>query len=246
MEDPMELFAITDKGIVRPDNQDSFASEKIGKRSIVVVCDGMGGARAGALASNISVRAFMEHVRACLTDETQFAPAEVVLAEAAGYANIRVYDRSRTDPDCRGMGSTLVAAVIDNGTAHVVNVGDSRAYVISGGKAKQVTHDHSFVQELVDRGEISPDEARSHPRKNIITQALGSSLSVKPDIFCSELALNDVLLLCSDGLSNTVAEEEIAEICSHDDSAESFCRSLIDLALERGAPDNITVAVYRA
>jgi protein phosphatase len=240
----MKFFGLTDKGKVRKDNQDSFATEKLGRASLcAVVCDGMGGANAGSIASSTAVEAFAGTVKAQVDGGAEL---DAAVTEAAKAANTRVYERSISDSECRGMGTTLVGVAIKAKKTVVFNVGDSRAYLISDGKISRVTSDHSLVQELVRSGEISAEQARTHPRKNIITRAVGIAPEVKCDIFTPELKIGDMMLICSDGLSNVLRDEEMLDIYKKNHDVRAFCRALMKAALAGGAPDNVTVvAVLR-
>jgi len=242
----MNAFGITDKGNVRAVNQDAFDlfTDPEKDQALLVLCDGMGGEKAGEIASSMACSRFMAHGREAFSGSV--VPLSVDIArEAAAWANLSVYDKAYTDERCSGMGTTLVAAVINRSDAAVVNVGDSRCYWLAEGQLQQVTRDHSWVQEQVDMGTISRSEARSHPRKNLITRAVGLQRRIRSDIFRIDLREGDRLLLCSDGLSNLLTEEEIRRILSADDSEERICRQLLRLALQRGAPDNVTVLVLR-
>ncbi len=248
----MVYFGLTDKGKVRSDNQDCFIAERVpAKKSLIVaLCDGMGGHKAGELASNLSNRAFVSKVYAKLTSRVRRAPDyEAILLEACREANTISYDYSRFDEQFNGMGTTIVGGVInDNGNGYIINVGDSRAYHISPstGSIYQITRDHSLVEELMEVGAITKEQARNHPRKNVITRALGSEPTVEPDYFEISLLPGDVLLLCSDGLSNTVTDLEILDYAMEYQDPELLCRSLMSKTLIRGAKDNVTiVAVVR-
>ena len=241
----MRVFGQTDIGKVRQENQDAwrFYMSEDGAECAVAVGDGMGGARAGSVASGIGAEAFISHVRSCLELTERSAPDEIV-RDAAAFANLRIYDRAFGDPDCRGMGTTLVGVLVLGSAAAVVNVGDSRAYCLAAdGTLSRVTRDHSLVEEMVDKGRLTPEEARRHPRRNIITRALGMEPEVRCDIFLLTSEPGERLLLCTDGLSNQVQESEIARILGESDRPEDSCRKLVELALERGAPDNVTAAV---
>lgn len=240
----MEAFGLTDKGKVRKENQDAFIVEIIEERGMAVlaVCDGMGGARAGSVASKLGIETFVEHVLACLNEGSGREISDIT-REAASYANMKIYDRSYSDMSCRGMGTTLVGAIITDGGCVIVNVGDSRAYHISEGAVRRVTRDHSLVEDMVERGDLTREQAQTHPRKNLITRALGVEPGVMCDVFKMELKPNDLLLLCSDGLSNVVDEDELLPYAEKSGTPEELCRTLVDLTLERGAPDNVTVVV---
>jgi len=236
----MEFWGITDKGAVRSQNQDAYALRKLSDgRTLAVVCDGMGGARAGNIASAMTVETFSDAV------DTIAAEPPQRLGQAAVRANELVFHRAVVDTDCTGMGTTLVAALMEEGMAHLINVGDSRAYHVSEKGIRQITRDHSVVEDLVKSGRLTREEARNHPRKNLITRALGCEPQLRADLFSEELREGDHLLLCSDGLSNLVTEQEILYEVIHGGSADTCCRRLLDIALHRGAPDNVTVVLVR-
>ena len=240
----MRACGKTDVGLRRHENQDTFAVEQGKKLLIAVVCDGMGGVHGGEIASAVAADSFMQYAEDMRRREP-ISDAAQVLREAAAYANLKVYDRAFRDESCRGMGTTLVAALVRPEDAAVVNIGDSRCYWLADGQLQQVTRDHSLVQSMVDRGLITEDEARSHPRKNVIMRAVGLERTIRSDIFRLDIRPGDALLLCSDGLSNLVdaGEMESFLLASSDDDA--VCRKLLRMALDRGAPDNVTLALVR-
>ena len=243
----MKLFGVTDIGCHRKDNQDSYAfCELSDQAAVLVVCDGMGGARAGSVASAVATEAFIAAV------EEQFAHGtpeddpgwwEDILSVACDRANRQVYELSQTNPEYQGMGTTLVAALALPGESHVVNVGDSRCYLLEHGMIRQVTVDHSLVQLLVDRGEITAEEARVHPRKNLITRALGVDSEVACDLLRIETGPGSRLLLCSDGLTNVLTDQVLLHASMDEAEPEGLCRSLLRMTLEQGAPDNVTVVL---
>lgn len=243
----MKSFGLTDKGAVRKDNQDSFIIEKCDAAdcTILALCDGMGGAKAGEIASRISNKAFVSFVYERLTSRgRKKIPLPQMLEEACREANGVSYEYSMFDEMYRGMGSTIVGGVIkNNGNGYIINVGDSRAYLISpdAGCITQITRDHSLIQELVESGVITKEQAKTHPQKNVITRAVGSEATVKADVFPVSIGADDVLLLCSDGLTNTLEENEILEAAKENRSPEALCRYLMRKALNRGARDNVTV-----
>ena len=241
----MRYFALSDVGKRRKENQDSWLSymNSCADEFAMVVCDGMGGERAGRTASVLAVESFIEHVRACLSQTKRPAP-DTIIRDAASYANIRLFDHAFNRPECRGMGTTLVAALILGSMTAIINIGDSRAYLIEqGGGISRVTNDHSFVEELVARGKLTREQAKKHPRRNEITRALGVDPEVESDVFLLNPAKGDRILLCTDGLSNQLSDEEIAEFVLNAESPENACRTLVDAVLDRGAPDNVTAAV---
>ena len=245
----MNGFGLTDCGKTRFENQDSFLIENCEKAScsILVLCDGMGGANAGGLASQLSAKAFANYVFHHLSNYSlRLSDYPRIMREACEEANGVAYAYSQFGDHLSGMGTTLVAAVLKkNGSGYILNVGDSRAYLLHRRTLKQISKDHSLVAELLDAGIITEEQAAHHPQKNVITRALGSEQHVDADVFPVSLIPGDSLLLCSDGLSNIVPEMEIEAVLTDSESAESACRDLMELALSRGAPDNVTIVVWK-
>lgn len=240
----MKSFGITDKGKVRKENQDSYIIENCDRRNSVVIaiCDGMGGAKAGDLASQLACKAFVSGVYEALISPKAFTEnQEKILKASCADANGVVYEYSGFDPNYNGMGTTLVGGIITKRRAHLVNIGDSRAYQLSRDGIYQITRDHSYVNDLIALGAITPEEALHHPKKNIITRALGVDNSVEADYYIADLGKGDCILLCSDGLSNMVSDEEIYTAYKTNKKPEYICRSLMSMALERGARDNVSV-----
>lgn len=238
----MQVWGVTDRGAVRQQNQDAYAAKVLEDgRVVALVCDGMGGARAGNVASTLAVERFMEE----FLKPGQDGPDEERLGHAASAANQAVYDRSVHDADCAGMGTTLVAVLAGEREAVVLNEGDSRCYHINRDSIILVTRDHSLVEDLVERGELTREQARTHPHKNLITRALGAEPDLMADCFHQPLAEGDCLLLCSDGLSNVVNEQEMLYEVIHGSGDEACCRRLLDIALSRGAPDNVTAVLVK-
>lgn len=243
----MQVFGITDRGCVRAENQDNFRVllAEDGSWAVLVLCDGMGGAHGGQTASTIATETFLTEAKELLAGSDSLdLPA--LVRRAASMANLGVYERGITDPECSGMGTTLVAVVCRGEETAVANIGDSRCYWYRSGRIRQITRDHSLVRDMIERGVITEKEARTHPRKNIITRAVGLEETVKCDVFLPEMQEGDVLLLCSDGLSNMVQATEICDTITELSVGEECCAELLELALERGAPDNVTVVLlYR-
>ncbi len=243
----MKSFGLTDKGSVRKDNQDCFIIERCDAQSCLVLalCDGMGGAKAGGLASQLSNKAFVSYLYGRLSARVKKRfDYEALLREACTEANGVAHEYSRFDEAFYGMGTTLVGGIVKyDGNGYIVNVGDSRAYLIAPRKKQisQITTDHSLVEELLEYGAITAEQARVHPQKNVITRALGVDSRVEPDFFRFTLKSGEILLLCSDGLSNTVSDEELLSFAEKTQEPEELCRRLLDCALERGARDNVTV-----
>jgi protein phosphatase len=241
----MEIFGQTDIGRARRANQDAFGTRVYGGTVVAVVCDGMGGANAGDVAAELAVGSFLDSMDAYFSAGAPDGPPEQAVAEAVLRADGIVYERAETDEDCRGMGTTLVAAVVSGDGAVVVNVGDSRAYHVSDGSALRVTRDHSVVEDMVARGEITLEQARRHPNRNLITRALGAGSGEAPDIFRLTLRRGDYLVLCSDGLSNLLTGDELSAETRRGGELSALCSRLIEEALRRGAPDNVTVVAVK-
>lgn len=241
----MKAFGITDKGAVRKENQDAFRFLLSEREDTLcaILCDGMGGAQAGSIASTMAVDTFMSHAGNSLDSSSAPADMRQILMESVNYANIKVYDRSFADFTCMGMGCTLVAMLVNGKRCMVANVGDSRAYLLAKGSIQQISRDHSLVEEMVERGEITAEEARNHPRKNVITRAIGVEASVRCDIFDLKFPSGSRILLCSDGLSNLLSDKEILAISEANEDVEKAAQLMLELALERGAPDNVTVFI---
>ena len=238
----MQVWGVTDRGAVRQQNQDAYAAKVLEDgRAIALVCDGMGGARAGNVASTMAVELFMEE----FLKPGQEGPVEEQMGHAASVANQAVFQRSATDPECAGMGTTMVAVLAGAEEAVILNEGDSRCYHINDEGIVLVTRDHSLVEDLVERGELTREQARTHPHKNLITRALGAEPVLMADCFRQPLAAGDCLLLCSDGLSNVVNEQEMLYEVVHGGETEQCCQRLLNIALSRGAPDNVTVVLIK-
>ncbi len=243
----MKSFGITDRGKVRKDNQDSFIIKEVDAKDCIIValCDGMGGAKAGGLASTLSNKAFVAEVDAKLNSRRKKEPDyQAVLKGACSEANNVAYEYSQFDEQFNGMGTTIVGGVIKNdGSGYIINVGDSRAYHISrrSNSIYQITKDHSLVEELLEFGAITREQAKVHPQRNVITRALGSEEQVEADYFEFTLQSGDILLLCSDGLSNIISEFEMLDYAKEYPEPELLCGALVSKALNRGARDNVTV-----
>lgn len=242
----MNSWAVTDKGIVRNQNQDAFYTYNSPDNdlSILMVCDGMGGAKAGNVASELAIQVFKAEAKNTLPKvSTENIPDE--LKRCIALSNKAVYELSQTDIDCRGMGTTLVAAVVKGNMLYAANVGDSRAYLINDDEIRQITRDHSLVEDMVERGDITREESRIHPNKNLITRAVGTLDTVECDTFTLNIKEGDYVLLCSDGLTNLVPDEELRRMVIESSSIKECCDSLLNAALQCGAPDNVTIVLYQ-
>lgn len=237
----MEAWGLTDVGNVRSQNQDAFRIVELGKDALLaVVCDGMGGAKSGNVASRLASEVFSEEVKRSFSADLTPDEAEQMLRAAAKLANISVFEQSQLSEDYAGMGTTLVAALTYPRATLVLNIGDSRAYLINADGVQCITRDHSVVEMMVQRGELTPEQAKTHPSKNLITRAVGTEETVISDVFRVETEPEDCILLCSDGLSNQMADQEILFEVVHGARRDDCCRRLLEIAKNRGAPDNVT------
>ena len=243
----MEFWGTTDSGKVRRQNQDVVRTlcDESKDIAVLVVCDGMGGANAGNIASALAADAFMDIMGECLEENAGRSDIAAKMAQAVIAANRAVYEKSILDDELSGMGTTLVAAASSADGEVVVNVGDSRAYHVTKSSIKQITKDHSVVEEMIARGDLTRAEARRHPNKHLITRALGPCSDEAPDIFYPDLEDGDHILLCTDGLSNIVLDSEILFELQRGVSVRETCERLVGMALSRGAPDNVTAAILR-
>lgn len=240
----MNVYGLTDIGSVRESNQDCFATSVDGATPVwAVVCDGMGGANGGYFASS-TVSAAFSHSMDISFEGLKTKQIENILLDAVKTANASVYKTACEQPDLSGMGTTLVAAIVAGDNASIVHVGDSRAYSIVDGKISKLTNDHSVVQQLVELGQITEEEARVHPEKNMITRAVGVKEDVEPEITTYKLKKNEAILLCTDGLTNLVDDNEILEVVKNDNDFDAV-KELVSLAISRGGNDNITVVIIK-
>lgn len=219
-------------GLVRKQNEDSF----VAGNGLYAVCDGMGGARAGEVASET----------ACRTLLTERPTGEEDLRRSVDLANRAIVRQGISDPHLFGMGTTMTAAVGREGGLLFAHIGDSRAYLLHEGALRQVTEDHSLVGELMRRGQLTPEEAAAHPHRSVITRALGTEPDVRPDVFALDLEPGDRVLFCSDGLSGMVADEELGRVLGESDDPQAVADALVQAALAGGGEDNITVVVVMA
>ena len=242
----MQYWGITDQGCVREQNQDIYQIENLGKDTVLcVVCDGMGGAKAGNVASALATEIFVEEVRKNWKNDMDRAQIEHLLRSATKEANFRVYDYSQQHAECMGMGTTLVAALIKGKDASIVNVGDSRAYHIRQNNIQKITVDHSLVEMMVLRGELTPEEAKTYPGKNYITRAVGTENAAEADLFQVDMEDGEYMLLCSDGLSNLLDDQELLFEVVHGENKAKCCEALLEIAKDRGAPDNVTCVLVQ-
>lgn len=235
----LKTFSITNVGMKRTLNQDYlFSSEEpVGcLPNLFIVADGMGGHKAGDYASRLATTTVVERI-----GKSEEGEPKEVLGEAIAIANELVRKKAAELPEMDGMGTTIVAATCIGQKLLVANVGDSRLYIINGRKIRQITRDHSWVEEMVRRGEISREAARIHPDKNIITRAIGAEDTVNVDFFCETLQEDDVILMCTDGLTNMLEDDEIVRILEKSRDVVEKAEELVNGANEKGGKDNISV-----
>ena len=237
----MQCWGLTDPGCVRAQNQDAYQIEELDRNTrLCVVCDGMGGAKSGNVASSLALDVFVQEIKRTWNHSLSTAKIDQMLRGAVKLANFTVYDQAVQFEEFTGMGTTMVAALISGRDVTIVNVGDSRCYHVNQAGIRQLTTDHSLVQMMVERGELTPELARSYPGKNFITRAIGTETVVECDLYRHRLERGDCLLLCSDGLSNMMDDQEILFEVVHGVNKEQCCQRLLTIAKNRGGPDNIT------
>ena len=243
----MEIWGRTDNGKVRHQNEDTFRTfvDEFRNVAVLVVCDGMGGAKAGEVASAIAAETFMAGLSDRIAELKDPNAVSDAMTSAVLTANRAVFDESIRDESRAGMGTTLTALTSTSAGEIVVNIGDSRAYHITLSAITQITKDHSVVEDMIAKGDITRAQARKHPNKHLITRALGTAEDDAPDIFFLNLYRGDYVLLCSDGLSNTVMDSEMLFQLQSGVSVRDSCEKLVEIALSRGAPDNVTAVLFR-
>lgn len=239
----MEIFSKSHVGLVREENQDNFKSGVVSKKiAWAVVCDGMGGANGGNVASSIAVDYISSKIEELTADDFKNEEIKENLIQILEEANIKIFQEASKNIELTGMGTTCEFILIKKNTLHLVHIGDSRTYIINKDKINQITEDHSVVNEMLKRGDITLEEAKVHPNRNFITRALGIKPRVNVDYIETSFKGNDILLMCTDGLSNYVSEEEIVSILKEKKGNE-ITQELINKALEAGGRDNVTVTV---
>lgn len=238
----MKYVSATDIGLMREENQDMVKVEDFFGNVLAVVCDGMGGERAGQDASRIAIREFFARFNEGYSPELDTIGVRQLMTASISAANSVIYTTARMEYKNFGMGTTCVAAYFDSEYIYFVNIGDSRAYYMDEKGLHQITSDHTFVNMLLQQGKIEPDEVRTHPKRNMLTKAVGVEKIIKPDFFRMKREKKFTILLCSDGLSGYCSDEEIYEIMKST-PLEEVSKALIDLALSKGGRDNITIAI---
>lgn len=240
----MQVVGLTDRGRERPRNEDNLFARADKDFAILAVADGMGGHRAGDVASAIAVEA-MSELWDNLERTVPFSAGEAAeqLRRLASEANERILALAGRDPAKKGMGTTLTAGIIKDRILAIGHIGDSRAYLIKDDSIKALTNDHSLLQQLISSGEVKPEEARNHPQRHILTRALGVGSKPKVDIFEVAIEEGSALLFCTDGLTGLVGEDEILSVFQEEKSPQDKAAALIRLANSRGGYDNITVVI---
>ncbi len=243
----MEWFGLTDKGKVRATNQDIYqiTVREDGGAALIVVCDGMGGANAGNVASRFASEVFINTIEPGLDGELDEGARHELLLNGLQEANNTVYTLAGRQPEFYGMGTTLVAALIKGDKATILNVGDSRAYIVRAEGMEQISLDHSYVEEMRRLGRLTKQDARRHPHKNLITRAVGVEPEVRGDLFDVELEEDNVLMLCTDGLTGMAEDEQIEQTVRQAETLALAGDALLNLAIDGGGRDNITVALFR-
>lgn len=236
----MKVLAASDVGRVRANNEDCFVTGRLEGALYAVVCDGMGGAEGGEIASKIAADTISKQIENSYSQKMRSAAIERMLVSAVTAANLKIHNYA-SENSLEGMGTTVVAAVVKDDCVHIAYDGDSRAYVINE-NIRQLTDDHTYLRELYRLNKITKEEMERDPRKNIITRALGVSEDIDVDAFCEDIESGDLILLCSDGLTNSLSDDAILEI-SKTQPFEKMCEVLINKANENGGKDNITAAL---
>ena len=240
----MQIYYKSDVGLMRKNNQDYCVCEKVSDDLMwAAVCDGMGGANGGNVASSEACKEIGRILKEKLKPDLSDNELEELMEKAVLSANTKVYEMSCFDDDLSGMGTTVELAVVRNGVMNIVHAGDSRVYLIEGDHIVQVTTDHSLVQQLVELGQITQEEARFHPSKNFITRALGVEPELDIDFITVPLESGDIVLICTDGLSNYFSDDELLSAVRSFKANEELAQGLVDIANDCGGSDNITVAV---
>ncbi len=243
----MFICACSDVGKIRDINQDAYYYIEDDKLPIFIVADGMGGHKAGEVASNLAISTIIRHYESSkqkILSKEMFIPQ--FLNESVELANDNLIEEASGDDELKGMGTTVTMCLILDDEVYIGHVGDSRAYLLRNGELSQITQDHSLVGELLRIGSITKDEAVNHPKKNIITRALGSNPKINVDVFNRELQNEDKIILCTDGLTNMVTEEKILEILLSSEIPSAVCSTLVNISNEAGGIDNTTIMIIKA
>ena len=239
----IKTWAITDVGLVRKENQDTYRIARNG--GVCVVCDGMGGAAGGRIASTLAAETYVAELDKVLKPDMTPEQLREASSYAVAMANQAVENRATEDAELSNLGTTLVSAIAYEGGTVITNIGDSRAYYITEAGITRITKDHSLVESMVDHGDITADEARHHPNRNLITRALGRDTNAACDGYIRPMEKGDYILLCTDGLVNTVTDQEMLFEIIHGQGEDTCLSRLMEIAKSQGAPDNVTAVLMR-
>ena len=243
----MQFFSISDTGKLRKNNQDFAIAKEVGSYTLLALADGMGGHSGGEVASSLAIEEISSVIESKLTDKMLPGQIMLLLSEALEKANNKIREVSENDHSLSGMGTTCDVCIATKNKLYAAHIGDSRVYKISkDGTIKKLTRDHSLVEFMIENGTITPEEAENHPQKNVILQALGISGDIEPDVFQEKISPCDVILLCSDGLTNMLDEETIARTAISGEKPSEIAKKLVGLANDAGGKDNITVVIATA
>ena len=252
LQEKIAILGMTDTGKVRQKNEDTIGYDSA--LGLVVLADGMGGHRGGEVASSITVDVIIDNIQHQLPKttagkvdpESGFALESICLRDAVESANIQVFEKAEANPEHKGMGTTVVALLFHNSTLSLAHIGDSRCYRLRNYKLEQITKDHSLLQELIDRGFYTPEEARKSMNRNLVTRALGIDSAVSVDLLEDVVLKKDIYLLCSDGLTDLVEDDDIClTITKFSDNLEEAAKQLITKANQKGGKDNISAMLCR-
>lgn len=238
----MNFYSLTDIGISRDSNEDCFHNERLSEGMLLVICDGMGGHKHGALASQIASEKFVEYF---IANQNSSANLLKLLYESVNIAGEEVYKKSKEIEFANNMGTTIVAILVSDDTCYAINVGDSRAYIKNRYGFHQITKDHTYINELIEHGSLTEEQARSSSKRNILTRGLGFQEMDQPDATVLELEKENQILLCSDGLTGALSNVDIDAILSSDLTLEDKCLKLKNMAIDQGSKDNITITIYQ-
>ena len=241
----MQHWTRTNIGLIRDENQDRVEARRYGSNILAVVCDGMGGERSGSQASEIAMRELYDRFNAGYKPGLNAEEMRILLISSVSAANSVIYTTARMDYKSYGMGTTCVAAFVEPGWISLVNVGDSRAYLVEKGEIRLLTSDHTVVNMLLRQGKLKQSDVRTHPQRNMLTRAVGVERVVRPDYFHIPVGEEFLLLLCSDGLSGYCTEREISRLIRMT-AVDELADALVDLALEKGGRDNISLAIINS
>ncbi len=241
----MQFYTISDRGKLRENNEDSCFAKEIKGHTLLILADGMGGHQGGEIASKKAIEVVTSLLEESLSEKMIPGQIMLLLSEALECANREIIALTKENPSLFGMGTTCDICLISKSTAYIAHIGDSRVYKISkkNGSISKLTKDHSLVEYMIETGTITREESQHHPQKNIILQALGTNAEINADVSHVKLSSDDVILMCSDGLTNMIEEKDIADIISSESTPQTSAVKLVQLANEAGGTDNITVVI---